>query len=221
MSTAEKLLRRDARVNRERLMTAASAAFAEHGIETSLEEIARRAGVGIGTLYRHFPTREALVEAIVDEKLTAWLAAAEAAVGRKDAWRGLEEYLGRLVELQLEHRALREILVHHGASEGRVAATRERMRLLLDGLIARAHEQGALRHDFTRADLAVLSWSLGPVLEATADVAPHAVRRHLHFVLDGLRPAAATCQVEPPLDRDQLDAGVRRLHERRFPRRAR
>ena len=220
MPSAAKTLRRDALRNRERLLAAARAAFAEDGVDASLEEVARRAGVGIGTLYRHFPAREALVEAIVDEKLAAWLAAAEHAAARKDAWRGLQDYLAQLVELQLEHRALRDVLVEHSGAEGRLEPVRERVRELLDNLIRRAHDDGSLRRDFTSADLTVLGWSLGRVIEATADVAPRAVYRHLHFALDGMRPRAATRQVEGPLDREQLVRALRTSRARRFPRRS-
>jgi hypothetical protein len=97
---------------------------------------------------------------------------------------------------------------------------RERVRELLDNLITRAHDEGSLRRDFTSADLTVLGWSLGRVIEATADVAPRAVYRHLHFALDGMRPRAATRQVEGPLDREQLVRALRSLHARRFGRRS-
>jgi AcrR family transcriptional regulator len=216
-SDERKALRRDAQRNRDHLLTAARAAFTEDGVAASLEGIAGRAGVGIGTLYRHFPSREALVEAVFDDQVGAWLAAAERAAGADDAWQGLCEYLERMLELQAEHRALHDVFMQDPGGE-RHAEARAEMRRLLERVLARAREQGALRGDYTAGDLAMLFWSLGPVLDATASIAPHAARRHLGLVLDGLRAGAATAQVDPPLTDAELAEATRSLRERRFKR---
>ena len=89
ISAPERRSRRDAERNRELLVAAARESFAEHGVDARLDEIARRAGVGTGTLYRHFPTREALVEAIFAERVGEFLALAEAGLAEPDAWAGL------------------------------------------------------------------------------------------------------------------------------------
>src|SRR5215467_14501247 len=93
-------MRSDARRNRDALLGAARAVFAEHGLDAPLEQVARRAGVAIGTLYRHFPTRVDLVQEIFECKLQAWLDAAERAVAMDDAWAGFTLYVETMCELQ-------------------------------------------------------------------------------------------------------------------------
>ncbi|HWH67073.1 MAG TPA: TetR/AcrR family transcriptional regulator, partial [Gaiellales bacterium] len=177
------------------------------------------AGVGTGTLYRHFPTREALVEAIFAERVGEFLALAEAGLAEPDAWAGLVGFLEATLELQRSDRVLKEIFLRYPPGEGRLAETRAQMRTQFDELIGRAHDQGSLRPDFTVADLALLLWSFAPVIDATADTAPEVWRRHLHWLLDGLRAEAATPQTQPPLDDDQLSESMRCLREQRFGRR--
>ena len=219
ISAPERGSRRDAQRNRVLLVAAAREAFAEHGVDARLDEIARRAGVGSGTLYRHFPTREALVEAIFAERVGEFLALAEAGLAQPDAWAGLVGFLEATLELQRSDRVLKEIFLRYPPGEGRLAETRAQMRAQFDELIGRARDQGALRPDFTVSDLALLLWSFAPVIDATADTAPEVWRRHLHWLLDGLRAEAATPQTQPPLDDDQLSESMRCLREQRLGRR--
>jgi AcrR family transcriptional regulator len=213
--------RRDARRNRAALVEAARAAFAQHGVDTRLDEIARRAGVGTATLYRHFPNRGALVEAIFAERVDEFLTLARTALAEPDAWTGFVGFLEATLELQSRDRVLREIFVRYPPGEGRMGEARQQIRQLFERVIERAQAQGALRRDFGVADLALILWSFAPVIDATAEVAPTAWRRHLHWLLDGLRPQAATLQVEPPLDDEQLVEAMRRLREQRFQQRPR
>ena len=219
ISAPERGSRRDALRNRALLVAAARESFAEHGVDARLDEIARRAGVGSGTLYRHFPTREALVEAIFAERVGEFLALAEAGLAQPDAWAGLVGFLEATLELQRSDRVLKEIFLRYPPGEGRLAETRAQMRAQFDELIGRARDQGALRPDFTVSDLALLLWSFAPVIDATADTAPEVWRRHLHWLLDGLRAEAATPQTQPPLDDDQLSESMRCLRAQRFGRR--
>jgi AcrR family transcriptional regulator len=219
ISAPERGSRRDAQRNRALLIAAARESFAEHGVDARLDEIARRAGVGTGTLYRHFPTREALVEAIFAERVGEFLALAEAGLAEHDAWAGLVGFLEATLELQRSDRVLKEIFLRYPPGEGRLAETRAQMRAQFDELIGRAREQGSLRPDFTVGDLALLLWSFAPVMDATADTAPEVWRRHLHWLLDGLRAEAATPQTQPPLDDDQLSESMRCLRAQRFGRR--
>jgi AcrR family transcriptional regulator len=200
------------------LVAAAREVFAERGVEAPLEEIARRAGLGIGTLYRHFPTREALVEAIFAERIGEFVALGEEALAEPDAWAGLTGFLEATLELQRGDRVLKEIYLRYPPGEGRLDETRAELTKLLARLVQSAHDEGSLRADFTVSDLAILLWSFAPVIDATAETAPDAWRRHLHFMLDGLRPAAASAQVEPPLDEEQLRSAMRALREHRFQR---
>jgi AcrR family transcriptional regulator len=212
--------RRDARRNHELLVASAQEVFAEQGVEASLEEIARRAGVGIGTLYRHFATRDALVEAVFERRIGEFVAIARAAAAEPDGWQALVGFLERTLELQAGDRLLKDVLMRYPPGAGRLADARREMRGLFDDVLARAREQGRLRADFTIEDLALLSWSFTPLIDATADVAPTAWRRHLHWLLDGLRSESATPQAEPPLSEEQLHAAMEALRRQRLgPRR--
>ncbi len=129
--------------NHDLLVAAAREVFAEKGVEARLDEIAHRAGVGTGTLYRHFPTREALVEAIFAERVGDLLALSEAALAAPNAWDGLVGFLEAMLELQSGDRVLKEIFLRYPPGEGRLAEFRAQMRELFAQLLERAHAEGA------------------------------------------------------------------------------
>jgi AcrR family transcriptional regulator len=205
--------RSHARRNHQRLVDAAREVFSEQGVDAPLEAIARRAGVGIATLYRHFATREALVEAILERRIGDVVAVAEAAAARPDGWTAFEEMVRRTLELHASDRVLKEIILRYPPSRGRLASAREDLRALFEQVLDRARADGALRADFTVSDLALLFWSFAPVMDATAGVAPDAWRRHLHLLLDGLRAEAATPHDRPALTDDEVQASMRALRE--------
>jgi AcrR family transcriptional regulator len=191
-------LRRDAAANRERILATAQQLFADQGLDTSMDEVARAAGVGAGTLYRRFPTKERLVDAILCDGLERVRGFAEAALREGDAFAGLELFLERSLGLQLENRALLELLRLRLRHEPQLAAARQRIRPLLAELVARGEAQGTLRGDLAAADVLVLLWALGRVVESTGPGAPELWRRYLALALDGLRPGAAGPLPEPP-----------------------
>ncbi len=211
-ATSTKPLRRDAQANRDRIVAAARAAFATDGIEVSVEEIARRAAVGMGTLYRHFPTKEDLVDAVLEETFDQIVGAAEQALTEEDAWRGLCGFLEQFFGLHVKNRVLKDMLATQAHGRDRADAMRARMRPLIRRLVERAQEQGALRADFAPEDMPFVIWSVGRVIEETRAVAPELWRRHLGFLLDGLRADAATPMPYPPLTRAQLDRVTERRH---------
>ena len=210
--------RRDAERNRARLIEIGRDVLAELGPDAPLEEIARRAGVGIGTLYRHFPTREALVASIFAEHMDEVLAAAEHAGSAEDGWAGLVDFLERVLELQARNLPLRSVFLR--VPEDASAEGRKRILPALDRAVGRAQDQGSLRDDFAVGDLAVAMWSFAPIFEATAEVAPGVWRRHLRIVLDGMRPEAATPQQVRPLAGKQLERAIDALRFRYHRRRA-
>ena len=212
-------LRRDAVRNRAKLTAAGREVFAEQGPDASLEEVARRAGVGIGTLYRHFPSREALAEEIFAEHIEEVIAAAEAAAAAEDAWAGLVSFLERVLGLQARNLPLRGLFLRQGGAPG-IAERRRLIFPLLEQLVERAREQGAVRDDLTVGDLSLAMWSFAPVLEATAGIAPNVWRRHLRILLDGMRPEAATPQEVAPLAGRRLERAIDALRERYHRRRA-
>jgi AcrR family transcriptional regulator len=208
--TTKRPLRRDAQANRDRIVSAARAAFAAEGVRVPVEEIARRAGVGMGTLYRHFPAKEDLIDAVLEDAFAAFVSAAEQALSEKDAWAGFRSFLERVFALHAENRGLKDMIATRSHGRARAESMRRRIRPLLRRLIERAQEQGALRADFTAEDMPLLLWSGGRVIEATATVAPDLWRRYLGLLLDGLRADAATALPHPPLTRAQLNRATAR-----------
>jgi AcrR family transcriptional regulator len=209
--TPARPLRRDAQANRERIVAAARATFAAGGLDASVEEIARRAGVGMGTLYRRFPTKDALVDAVFEDTLAEIETAGRDALAADDAWAGLCAFLDRAFALHEANRGLKDVVMTRSAARATAESARARLRPLIAKLVARAQADGSLRADFRPEDLPVLFWAVGRVIEATSEVAPGAWRRHVGIVLDGLRAPAATPLPRPALTRSQLDrASARR-----------
>jgi AcrR family transcriptional regulator len=207
--------RRDAQRNHELLIESARELFSEQGVDAPLEEVARRAGVGIGTLYRHFATRDALVETIVERRIGELGEIADDAMRASDGWEALVQLLEQTLALHARDRMLKDILVRYPPGGVRIKSARDEMRQAFERVLDRARRESALRDDFTLADLALLLWSFAPVIDATADVAPNAWRRHLTWLLDGLRAGATTAQTEPSLSDEQLGDSMQALRERR------
>ena len=198
-ATGERQLRRDARENRDRILVAAREAFAERGMEASVEEIAARAGVGVGTLYRRFPTKDALAEAVFEAHLERVAAYAEEALEAPDPWGGLLGYLTHVVGLQAADRGLSEIMGAALRTEQLLGRARTRLRPLVEEVIARAQATGDLREDVSYEDVSVLLWTTGRVVDATRDIAPEFWRRYLALLVDGLRAESASKLPRPPL----------------------
>lgn len=175
-------LRRDAQRNRERLVEAARVAFAERGLDVPLEEIARRAGVSIGTLYNRFPTRNALAAAVFADREETVRQIAGHALTMTDAWAGFVHFAEQLCRLMAEDRGWNDLAARRAPETGRA---------MMVELIERAQAAGALRDDFTLTDMTFVVWSMTGTIAATREVAPDVWRRHLGFVLDGLRAPAA------------------------------
>ena len=197
-------LRRDAQRNRERIVAGARELFADEGIGVSVEEITRRAGVGMGTLYRHFPTKEELVDAVLEEAFDAYVELAEGALEEKDRWTAFATFLEQALELHAANRGLMDVVVTSERGRDRAQAVRLRIAPLVAKLVERAQAEGTLREDLAAEDVPVVFWACARVIQATADVAPDLWRRHLALYLDGLRAATATPLPVPPLTAAQL-----------------
>jgi AcrR family transcriptional regulator len=198
-------LRSDARRNRERLVASARELFAAHGVDVPVEDITHHAGLGMGTLYRHFPTKDELVDAVLEDAFADLVAAAEEAVAQDDAWAGFTGFLEHALAAHAANRGLKDMLAARGRGAQRVEAMRARMRPLLRRMIAQAQEQGTLRADFAPEDLPLVFWTADRVIDRTAAVATDYWRRYLALLLDGLRADAATSLLQPPLTRAQLE----------------
>jgi AcrR family transcriptional regulator len=213
-STIVRKPRRDVQRNRDALLGAARDEFAELGLGAPLERIARRAGLGIATLYRHFPTRAELVDAILACAVQAHADIAERALTMEDPWTGFAYYLEESCKLAAENRGVSDMMSVR-LPEARCAEAAKRHAFEVIGrLIQRAQDSGQLRADVAPADLAFLTWANARILDATAEVAPNAWRRHLGFLLDGFRAEAAHELPEPPLTPAQVYRAMLSLGQR-------
>jgi AcrR family transcriptional regulator len=190
MSTSplpDRPLRRDAERNRQLILAAAREAFAEDGLAVTLDEIARRAGVGVGTVYRRFPDKEQLIDALFEERIGEVVALAEASLRCEDAWEGLVGFLEGATALHAGDRGLKEVTLSGAHGLERVARARQLMFPLATRLVVRAQEQGTLRPDVEPTDLPLLQLMLGSLSECAREVEPEIWRRFLGILADGLR----------------------------------
>jgi len=195
----ERQLRRDAAQNRQHLFDAAGQVFAQRGLDASVEEIARVAGVGIGTLYRRFPNKDALIAALVQDVLdTMYRLAQDATV--QPAGSGLEYFLETSSAYQAEHLGCLPRLWNTDTEHKSVQRVRRMVAALLDD----AKRHGLIRDELTSTDVTMVMWSIRGVIETTRGVAPDAWRRHLEILLAGLRPAEAPL-THRPITRTQVD----------------
>ena len=181
-AVSERPLRADARRNRERILKAARAVFAERGVEAQIDDVAKRAKVGVGTVYRHFPTKEGLRDALVRERFEEIAGYALEALGRDDAWEAFNDLIWRSADRNAADRALCEVIAFTDPSaiveETGLAAS-------LDTLMAHAKAQGRMRGDATLDDVAMMMCGASSVMRTHPD--PELWRRHLRLMLDGLR----------------------------------
>jgi AcrR family transcriptional regulator len=185
--TADRPLRRDAERNRQRILEGAAAAFAQQGLDVTTDEIARRSGVGIGTFYRRFPTKELLIEALFEDRVAKLVELAEDCLRAEDPWTGLVTFLDQATARQVEDRGLKELIFSTAHGQARIAADRDRIGPLFFALVARAQQAGQLRPDIAGTDVGLMQLMLTAVAEFTGDVAPDSWRRFLTIMLDGLR----------------------------------
>ncbi|MFD8564382.1 TetR/AcrR family transcriptional regulator [Streptosporangium canum] len=191
MAAESKPLRSDAARNRDKLLVAATQILAERGLDAPLEHIARRAGVSIGTLYNHFPTREALLEAVLPQRLAALDEITAAALADPDPWAGFTGFLEGLFTLQAEDHGLNDALAQGFSPTTDVSQACHRGFRDAERIIERAKAGGRLRADFGSQDLVTLVWAMSQVIRESMESAPGAWRRCLSFFLDGLRTEAA------------------------------
>jgi AcrR family transcriptional regulator len=195
----ERPMRADARRNRERVLDAALHCFAADGLQAQMDDVACRAKVGVGTVYRHFPTKDALIEALADDYFARQAETARAALEVEDAWEAFSGYVHRASDILGENRALAQVLRDRPemmAAAALRAADELHFFETLEALIDRAQEAGALRPDFRLEDIPLIMCSLGSLQTSRGDYSSW--RRQRAIILDGLRaPGSEPLPDEP------------------------
>ena len=188
---AERPQRADARRNRERVIAAARAVFGEQGREAQMDDVARQAGVGVGTVYRHFPTKQALLGALIVDAFDRVAAEARRALDEPDAWAAMERVLWFAAENLATDRALSEAMASDAEIPAGATAGQASLRDSFSALMRRAVAAGQLRPDAIVDDIPMLMCGVG-----MGTIKDHrctnAWRRHLQIVIDGLRAASAS-----------------------------
>jgi AcrR family transcriptional regulator len=196
-----KPLRRDAQRNRERILAAAREVFAARGVHATLDDVAARAGVGVGTVYRRFPNKDALLDELFEERIAEVAALAETALSDPNAWEALIRFLEGLEEVCSADRALEHLVLHTGRSDERLARARERLLAPIAALVERAKADGRLRGDLDASDIRMLHTMLSAVIQETYAMSPDLWRRYFTIVVDGLaseRSRPSTMPVPAP-----------------------
>jgi AcrR family transcriptional regulator len=204
-------LRADAERNRQRLLAAAKDLFRTRGLDVTLDDIARHAGVGTGTAYRRFANKDQLIDALMADRIAEIGRIAEECLEEPDPWVGLTSFFERALALQAADRGLKEVLFSYGRGRERSNHARRRMGPPVTKLVKRAVDAGAVRSDMATTDVPIINFMMTMVVDMGRDVEPELYRRYLAIVLDGLR---ARDDLEPlPVDalslRDFQDAQTR------------
>ena len=207
-------LRADAVRNRDAIVAVARDVFAEQGLEAPLELIAARAGVGIATLYRRFPTREKLVAAALTDKVAEYAEAAEQALAVADPWSGFAGFVQRICELQASDRGLSDLLSMTLSADEQIEQLRREANDRVITLIERAKADGTLRQDFAGEDLVLLLIATAAVMHVTRADAPGAWRRFVALALDAFRRQDLPGLPEPPTTAQMTRAMLRLAAER-------
>jgi AcrR family transcriptional regulator len=183
----ERPLRADARRNRERVLAAARECFARDGLDAQMDDIARAAEVGVGTVYRHFPTKEALAEAIAADHFDRLAASAHKALENPDPWQAFSTFLRSSAEVQAGDRALAEVMAAEPEVMCDAANRRPDLHEAFAELVHRAQAAGSLRRDLVPADVPMLICGVGRATLAGSKGPTMSCRRYLEIMLDGLR----------------------------------
>jgi AcrR family transcriptional regulator len=188
---AAKPLRADARRNHEKVLAAARRVFAEQGIDAQMDDVARGADVGVGTVYRHFPTKAALLAALTDTVFEEVANFAREALEQPDPWEAFLSVMWFGGEKTSGDRAFSEIMAAGGEVSRRTCPAKEYLYEVTSALMQRAQEAGRMRPDATVDDVPLVMCGVGSA-SAMEHPCPDAWRRHLGIVLDGLRAEAAS-----------------------------
>lgn len=186
-STTDRPLRKDAQRNRQRIIDAARDLFARKGLEPNLNEVAHHAGVGVGTVYRRFATKEELLEAIFEDGLNQLTLLAEIGLRHDDSWEGFVWFVEQMCQVTASDRGMREVAFSKCYAGARVDAAQERLVPTLTALVERAQADGHLRPELAAADMPVIGLLAGTVSEFAGGVDTELWRRYVALLIEGMR----------------------------------
>ncbi|WP_460776500.1 TetR/AcrR family transcriptional regulator [Microbacterium sp. GXF7504] len=201
MSEPYPTLRRDAARNRRRILTVAAEVFASRGLETTMEDVAGAVGVGVGTLYRHFGSKAALIEALFEDGVEAQLQVMLELGRAPRAWDGLCAVMRHLVETQLQEPGTIQVL--YAGVDSAPEVLRTRVEPFLTDLVTRAKAEGLLRADFAATDVPIVAFALSRLGAMPTHGAPLA-RRYLEIFLKGMAPTPDDAEIPEPLADDDF-----------------
>lgn len=206
-------LRKDAERNRRRVLEAARELFAARGLEATLNDVAHHAGVGVGTVYRRFATKEELLDAIFEDAIDQVVGLAETALQQEHSWDGFVWFVEHLCELTATDRGLREMVYSTAYGGYGVECARLRLSPHMSKLVERARDDGYLRPDVEPTDMPILGMLAGTVSEWAGHVDPELWRRYVALLLDGMRYCEHQKRLGVnALDDDHMDAAMRGWH---------
>lgn len=204
-------MRSDAQRNRELILAAARELFSERGLDASLNEVARRAGVGVATLFRRFPTREELIAATFANRMNDHATLIEVALADPDPWHGFCQYVRAICSMQAGDRGFTDVLTQSFPTAKDLEAQRDQTFHRFTMLVDRAQAVGALRPDFVPEDLPMLLMANAGVVAATADATPRTSPRLVEYLLQAFSARETDPLPEPATPRAMYRA-FRRLH---------
>ena len=192
MPPVPRALRADAERNRRRILDAARQVFAEEGLGVGVDSVARTAGVGVGTLYRRFPTKQDLLAAVIEDGVTRLADEVEQVESIDDPWQAFESTVRAFAETIARDRGFYEVI--HGTAEFIPIAREEKLRLMesVQRVVTRAQQAGVVRKDIVADDIGVLAQVAARMPRWRIEAQPELWTRYLALTLDGMRPEAAT-----------------------------
>jgi AcrR family transcriptional regulator len=196
-AVAERVLRADARRNREAVIAAAKKLFADEGLDAQMPDVAKVAKVGVGTVYRHFPTKESLIAALAAERFERLAEKARESIEAEDPWEGLCDFIRFSAQIQADDRGLCEVM---GSRPEVMSASAYAVGLdeLCDQLVKRAQRSGDLRKDLDWEDIPMIACSLGRITPAEQGPAVGRWPRLVEIIIDGLH-APGSSKLPKPL----------------------
>jgi AcrR family transcriptional regulator len=202
-------LRKDAALNRDRLLAAAIEVFARDGLNATIDDIAHHAGVGVGTAYRNFTNKQALIDTLMIAQVdNVFHVVEQASAEVADPWLAFEMFVWHAVRIQAENRGLREMMAANEGIGHEIA--RERLKPVIRRLVRAAQASGQMRPEIVANDIPAMFWMTSAILDQTGDIKPTLWQRYVRLLLDGMRaqPTSSPPLAPKALSEDQLDASM-------------